>query len=235
MRNCVVTVVGQKGSGKTTLAKLLIASAPRAVIIDRLFEHEGDFVTANCEDALDYLATNWRGQFRLVARFNQDEHYALLFRYLSYTTQKIPAQPISVLIEEEDFFASPASIEPTLDYMYKYGRHSRINLLGVARGDTDLHRSIIGNSDCLISMRMHKFSKEMREKFDASELENLRRMETLTPNLTPIKGTHYLVYPDTPEKSVDPFALWRSHMGTLAPNDLTKGEKVVKLDTQTPA
>lgn len=211
MRNCVITVLGQKGAGKTQCARRLIAMAPRAIIIDRLMEHEGRYITSDPEQAFNYLAKNWRGNFSLVVRFRQDNHYSALFTYLGKTSQNCPTLPFSVLIEEEDFFAGPNSIEPALDYLYRYGRHSSVNLIGVARGDTDLHRSIIQNSDAVIAFRMHKFSKEMRERFTDEEREQLRRMQTLTPDQVPKKGVHYLVYPDTPQHDADPFAMWAMH------------------------
>lgn len=233
MRNCVGTILGQKGSGKSTIAKLLMAKVPRAIIIDRMFEHDGVIFT-DAGRALDYLAQNWRGHFRAVCRFRTDEAYSILLRYVTQTADRCPTLPFSILNDEADKMSSSTWIEPGLDYLYNYGRHYRINLLAVARGDTDLHRSIIGNSDFVIAMRMHKFSKEMREKFDDAERQSLRGMETLTPGTEPVKGTHYLLYPDTPDKSINPFGLWdASQMLISKPKTVTETTTAAPIELDT--
>lgn len=222
MRNCVITIVGQKGAGKTQMARRLADQSPRLVIIDRLLEHEGTLVTTSAPKALGYLAENWRGDFRLVCRFRTELAHAAMFRYLAYTAQRCPTLPVSLMVEECDFFSNAHGMEPTLDYLYRYGRHARINLLAIARNDTDLHRSILSNTDALIAMRVHKFSKEMREKFDAQELSKIRGLTTLTPGVAAVKGTHYYVYPDSKEHPNDPFKLWAECQTLMQPQP-TKG------------
>lgn len=208
MRNCTLTILGQKGSGKTTFARLLLVRTPRAVVVDRFQEYDGAAVSS-FPAALDYLAANWRGRFRLACRFYQDLHHRELFRYIILTARRCPTLPIALLIEEADFFADPHGIEPVVDYLYKYGRHWQLNIVSIARGDTDLHRSIINNTDCFIIFRQRRFSGNMRNLFAPSDLAHLPSLETLTPNVTPEKGVHFLTYP--PE--ADPFALWAAANG----------------------
>lgn len=206
MRNAVITIVGQKGSGKTTFAKILAAMAKRIVIVDRLFEYEDGEIFTNYERSLEHIARHWRGEFRTVIRYTQDEHWTLFFDFLAKLAHKCPALPVSLLVEEADFFASPHAIEPTLDYLYRYGRHFRINLISVARGDTDLHRSMIQNSDAFVVFRCRRFSHEMRQRFTAEDLQTIRGLDTLTPGAEPKQGKHYLVNPDDAKVS----AIWKS-------------------------
>lgn len=206
MRNTLLTIVGQKGSGKTQMSKHLSAIAPRLIVIDRLFEYDDGEVFTDYKLALQYLARYWRApSFRAVVRFTQDDEYKNFFRYLAEISDRCPSLPISVIVEEADFFMSPHMIDPGLSYLYRYGRHFRINVVSIARGDTDIHRDAVQNADAFVVMRSRKFSREMREKFTADELEVIRDLQTLEPGTAPVKGTHYLTYPD----DADPFDLWR--------------------------
>jgi len=207
VRNCTITIVGQKGSGKTTFARQLAELAPRVIIVDRFFEYPGAVAT-DFASAVDYLAANWRNRFRLVCRFSNDLYHRELFRYLVVTARRCPTLPIAVVLEEADFFADPTAIEPVIAYAYKYGRHWRLNFLAVARGDTDLHRIVINNSDCLVAFRSRKFSGNMRTMFAQEDLQRIMKLETHTPLVRglPTKDRHYLTYPD----DADPVALWRA-------------------------
>lgn len=201
----MLTILGQKGAGKTTFARWLLAQTPRAVVVDRFLEYEGA-VTGSYDAALDYLAANWRGQFRLVCRFTSDLYYREMFRFLTYTAEKAPTLPISLIVEEADFFARTHYIEPSLHTAYNYGRHWDINLISVARVDTALHRDVIHCSDVLVVFRTRKFNADMRERFSQEELQRLIHLEQLVPGVAPVKGKHYLTYP----ADDDPVQAWLS-------------------------
>jgi len=208
MRNCIITITGQKGSGKTSFAKQLAKKCSRLIVVDRMVEYEGD-TFSNFDDAIDYLAVRWYGDCAAIIRFDNDLYYRELFRFLFYAASRCPTKPTSVIVEEADFFCSPHAIEPNLEALFKYGRHRHINLVSIARGDTDLHRSVLNNSDCIVSFRARKFSRDMRERFTADELERVQSLETLTPEMEPKNGVHFLVYPP----DTDPLALWEEAQG----------------------
>lgn len=194
MRNCIVTVVGKKGSGKTTFAISLVDESPRVVIIDRMYEYENGIVCTSYDMVLDALSKYWRGDFRVICRLRSDMEYAMVFRFLTDAIQRCPTTPISLVVEEADFFASPQRIEPTLDYIYRYGRHYYINVLAVARGDTDLHRSMIQNADRIVMFQSHRFSSEMRERFTDEERATARKLKTAEWGTVPVEGVNYLEY-----------------------------------------
>lgn len=206
MRNAVITIVGQKGSGKTTFAKALAALSTRHVIIDRLWEYEEGDIMTNYEHALERLAQLWRRDFRIVVRFRQDQFYSEYFHFLAEVSDRCPFRPVSVTVEEADFFMSPHKIDPHLSYLYRYGRHFKINLISIARGETDIHRDAVANADCFVVFRSHRFSTEMRERFEKEDLQRIRELETLVPGTTPEKDVHYVTYP----ANVDPFAMWKA-------------------------
>jgi hypothetical protein len=205
MYNAVVTIVGMKGSGKSTFTKTLIAPTPRAIIIDRLFEYEDGEIYTSYENAIQRLGALWRQDFRIIVRFRKDWHYREYFRYLAELSDRAPARPVGLVVEEADFFMKPQFIEPNLSYLFRYGRHFKISLISIARGETDLHRDAIQNADSFVVLRCNRFSKEMRERFDDEQLQVIRKLDTLTPGMSPVKGKHYMTYPD----SVDPFELWK--------------------------
>jgi hypothetical protein len=207
VRNALVTITGQTGSGKSQITTRLIAMTPRVIILDRMFEYESAPIITDYDKSLQYLALNWRApNFAVSLRYTQDEHYKNFFRYLAELSDRCPSLPVSVVVEEADFFMSPHMIDPGLSYLYRYGRHFRINIITIARGDTDIHRDAVQNAHAFVVMRSRKFSREMREKFDVEELERIRELQTLTPGVTPEKGVHYMVFPD----DADLFELWRT-------------------------
>lgn len=173
-----------------------------------MVEYDGQVFTT-FDGAVDYLAVSWHQDFRAIVRFDNDLYYRELFRFLFYSASRCPTEPISVVIEEADFFCSPHAIEPNLEVLYKYGRHRHINLVSIARGDTDLHRSVLNNSDCIVSFRARKFSRDMRERFSGEELERIQSLETLTPEIEPKVDFHFLVYP--PESN--PLECWQEAQG----------------------
>jgi hypothetical protein len=210
MRNCTVTILGSKGAGKTQLSRRLLKPCSRLIVLDRMMEHEeGDLITSNPEIAVNFLADNWRGKFKLVTRFRSDVATGLFLRYVVTTAERVRSLPISIDVEEADFYARPQGIDPGLAALYNYGRHFNVNVMAIARGDTDLHRTIINNSDMIVCCRMQKFSAEMRERFDADQIDRIRRLLTITPAVTPKKGEHYLLYPDD-DGAADVFKLWKN-------------------------
>lgn len=205
MRNALITIVGMKGSGKSTLSTLITADTTRLVTIDRMLEHEDGEVFMSYEKAVERLGELWRKDFRLIVRFREDLHYREYFRYITELSDRCPNRPTSLKVDEADFFMKPQFIEPTLSYLYRYGRHLRVNLISIARGETDMHRDAIQNADSFVVLRCNRFSKEMRERFDDEQLQTIRGLDTLTPGITPVKGQHYMTYPD----HIDPFELWK--------------------------
>lgn len=214
MRNCAITIVGQKGAGKSQLSRRLVLKSARLITLDRLMEYDGTLVTSNPETAIDYLAHNWRGGFHLVTRFRSDTATGLFLRYLAVTAERCPTLPISLRVEEADFYSRPQGIEPALGHLYNYGRHASINLLAIARYDASLHQTMLNNADFLVALRMHKFSAEMREKFTAEQIRMIRGLKTIEPDTVAEKNVHYCVYPDSEESPADIFAAWNAHQIT---------------------
>jgi len=224
MKNCTITILGSKGSGKTQFSLRLRKDCQRLIVLDRLMEHEGGFVTSNPEAAVDFLANNWRGKYTLVTRFRSEVATGLFLRYLATTAERCQTLPVALLVEEADFYARPQGIDPGLAALYNYGRHFNVNVIAIARGDTDLHRTIIQNSDVIVACRMQKFSTEMRERFNGNEIDSIRRLQTITPAVTPVKGKHYMLYPDD-DGRLDVFKLWKNAQAIGPTRGLTVPDK----------
>lgn len=194
-RNCIITITGQKGSGKSSLAKHLGKRSPRIIIIDRMAEYDG-VTYSQPGPCVDAIASGWfQPSMRIVARFRSDTAHATLFAFIRECADRCPGPPLSVVVEEADFFATPMAINQDLYDLVAYGRHWSINLIFVVRGDTDTHRIIRNCSDGIIAMRQYRLSADMRERFTATEVQQIIGLTTYTPDSEPVLGTHYLTFP----------------------------------------
>lgn len=200
MNNCVLTITGQKGSGKTTFAKSLVPLCPRRIVVDRLLEWENGQPFRKLDPAIDYLVTHWFDrELAVTIRFRTDYEHTLFFEFLrtSLDIEAAPLPPPTLLcIEEIDFFARPNSIDPWLRDLYNYGRHWNLSLIGLVRRDTGTHPDVTGASDAIAAFRQHKFSADMRDKFTGEQLAQIMRLETLTPGVAAQNGKHYLTHPE---------------------------------------
>lgn len=224
MKNVIVTITGQKGSGKTSFARFLLARTSSAVVLDRLgHDYTQGAIARDFESAADYfLARRFQNQ-RLICRFAHDPEWAGILR-LVYESQKFGLKelgdklpPITVFIEEIDFFSNRAYIDPFVAQMYKYGRHYSINLVGIVRQDVETHPLVRANSDIIVAFRHIKLSVDFLRFFSSEDQVRLAGLEQYNPTLEPALGTHYLTYP--PDSDV--LAAWGDLAEPLTQTEIT--------------
>lgn len=198
--NSVLLVTGQKGAGKTTFARHLLTLTDRAIVLDiRGHDYDYGILTHSYMAAESYLLDRWHDRFRVICRFRNDAEYLGLLQLVvalqenDEFNQPDRWQPVTVFLEEIDTFSSSHSCEREVEYLYKYGRHHGINLIGVVRADTETHPNIRRNSDVIVALRQFKLSSDFQKYFENHE--RLATLETLTPEMEPELGRHFLTYP----------------------------------------
>lgn len=209
MDNAVVTVTGQKGSGKSTFARYLLTLTPRAVVFDVLNkDYTHGVIARDFPSALEYFRRRRFDPLRLICRFYRTEEYQLMLRLIwesqriGYRTLGNDLPPLAVFVEEMDKFASTHSMLPELANLFKYGRHWYISVLGNVRYDASVHPEIRTNSDVIVAFRNIKMSTDFKRYFSDADL--IASLETLTPGDTPEPGRHFVTYPP----DLDVVALW---------------------------
>ncbi|MBT9131216.1 MAG: hypothetical protein DDT42_01737 [candidate division WS2 bacterium] len=130
-----IVIFGRKGQGKTTLAKNLLKKATRLIIIDPMAQCSGEGEPISSLDS--FLTEITKPQFRIVYTSTE----------LDYEIEKLLKMIFTIgncwlLIDEIDFFCSPAYISEDLQKIVKYGRIRRINLVFTSRRPFEVHRLV---------------------------------------------------------------------------------------------
>jgi len=144
-RRLVCLVYGQTGSGKTILARALLAKriktlGPAAVglIVDTLQEHY-DVPALALPSLPDYLRIK-AGRPRTVRLLlDTESDFDTLSELLEFRDS---SAPVALMIDEVSYWTSPGRSTPGLSRLIRYGRHWRVDLIGVARRPAETSREL---------------------------------------------------------------------------------------------
>lgn len=148
MKNEVIFVSGQRGSGKTYWVKHFIQGQGRYLLYDALGEYDEAPQFEDVGALLDYCKAH-EGQGFFEAAHNPIEHedFPLFCRIA------LALGNVYVVIEEIDLFATPYLIPVELSKLIKYGRHYGINVLGVSRRPSEVSRLFTSQATRFILFR----------------------------------------------------------------------------------
>lgn len=147
--NFIVTVLGRKGSGKTTLAMAMLKEHNRVVALDTMGQYSPrsrDDLCVTFNAAIAALArTDARKKFVISVRLDDVEDYADILDLCYHVPRSL------IVIEEASLFCSPFNLPTCLSRLIRYGRHREISLLFIARRPSELHRDVTAQSDAVVT------------------------------------------------------------------------------------
>ena len=150
-QNVVITIIGRKGSGKTTLAKEISLEQKRLVIIDANAEYEIGEVCWGLQECTAKLVQHENSKrFRISCRCLAVEDNLRLIGLCYHL------HDCWIVIDETSMYASPTSVPDEISRLVRFGRHRRLSLVFIARRASEIPRDITANSDLLITFRQHE-------------------------------------------------------------------------------
>lgn len=149
--NWIASIFGQKGSGKSFLAKEIAAMERRVIVIDNLGEYDSLRVITGYEESIKALIeVEKMPEFKLALRTPSTELdlelIDLVFR-MSHLT---------LIVEETSRYVSPASLALPMEQLVRFGRHRAINQVYLARRPSEIHRDLTAQSDTITTFVQHE-------------------------------------------------------------------------------
>jgi len=154
MQNLIVTVLGRKGCGKSTLVREITRDWKRVVIIDYLGEYGGN-VGATVHEGLRasvQALVRWAPQARFCCSLRLDD----MEDALGVLEVCGAMHDYLLVVEEASWLCSAAHIPQQLARLVRFGRHRGISQLYVAQRPTMVHRDVTSQSDVLVSFNQHE-------------------------------------------------------------------------------
>jgi DNA helicase HerA-like ATPase len=149
--NYILSIFGRKGSGKSYLAKEIARDEKRIIAIDSLGEYDDLEVITDfraCVNAL--VEAEHKPAFKLALRtYSLDDDLQLIdlvFRM----------NHVTLLVEETSRYVSSAYLPQPFEQLVRYGRHSAINQIYLARRPSEIHRDLTAQSDVIVSFVQHE-------------------------------------------------------------------------------
>jgi hypothetical protein len=149
--NWIASIFGRKGSGKSFLAKEIAKEERRVIAIDSLGEYDEMQVFTGYEECIKAMvAAEHLTDFKLALRtYSLEEDLELMDLVFKMTH-------LTLIVEETSRYVSPASLPQSLEQLVRYGRHSAINQVYLARRPSEIHRDLTAQSDVIVSFVQHE-------------------------------------------------------------------------------
>ena len=181
MKNEVILITGQRGSGKTTRIKELIDSFERAIIFDLLGEFTYYKTTLNLQRFFSELTVIKSKNFFTLNYYNpknSEEDFEIVCKAINRLNDVV------FVVDEIDYFCNAHMIPRDFDEIVKRGRHQELQLIVATRRPHEIPPIIRSQISRLITFR-HVEPNDLRYLQEISgvdgdriqKLENFRYIE----------------------------------------------------------
>ncbi len=183
-RTDVITALGRRGSGKTSLSRWIQTVYPRVVIFDRLNEYPeehgpGKWTVRTFDEFCEAVkGSHGLKRFKILFQFDieEDNHSAVFdeaMRVIYYRGD------LCVVVEEVHHFATAHHLPKWLKEVLLTGRHRALALIATSQRPAEVHKT-------LLSQCHHIFCGTLNEANDVKYLASVmgsaaRRVAALKP------------------------------------------------------
>lgn len=183
-RNIITTVMGRKGSGKSTMIKEIIESDqfPRVFVLDTNGEYGVDengktlpgwTITDSVKaGAAAMLRLRHKDEFKLAMRDEDTESLSKLLEIVF----EIP--DCLIVVEETHFYVKSSHLPIEFSKLVRMGRHKAISQIYVSQRPSGLNRDMTAQSDFIVTFRQQeqrdiKWLSEVAGEDGAEDVRNL--------------------------------------------------------------
>lgn len=145
-----ITILGVRGSGKSTFAKSLISKIDKSnkktiIILDPMDEYFGKFHFNHVDEFIQRISDYGLEKNIYVFKSNSQSENE---DFLDVVEQ---LENCLIVFEECSKFSKPQGIYESFGNIVNYGRHNKLTYLAIARRSAEIHKDIISNSHFIIA------------------------------------------------------------------------------------
>jgi len=152
----VQVVFGRRGSGKSVLGLHLVRERVRqtgaiGIVVDTLLEHVS-LPLMDLENVPHLLSAGYSTTVRVAV---PDEASFMRLRNV-LSTVEVQGPSVVLGIDELSYWTKPNATAPGLSDLIRYGRHWRVDLIGIARRAAETSREFTAQADELYIFATHE-------------------------------------------------------------------------------
>lgn len=169
----VILILGQRGSGKSYLAKDLIKDCKRLIIYDTLGEYNIGICVENLDEFKGFFLKVYPGNFKICYQpVNPINDFDIICDIV------YECGDLTLLVEEIDTFCSAQDISDNFANIIQRGRHRNITLIGVSQRPFGIHRLITSQAKIIYSF-VHREPRDLDylKAFIGDEAEKIKDLK----------------------------------------------------------